>query len=61
MRLTVTTGAPDEDPNGDLDLGGWLPPHLDEPVGAFTDEILKRHPLGRAPGVDATKRLRYVE
>jgi dihydrofolate reductase len=53
VRLTVTAFltldgimqspyAADEDPAGDFELGGWLPPHLDEPAGRYVDEILMR-------------------
>lgn len=52
MRLTVTQfmtldgvvqgpGAPEEDPSDGFDLGGWLPPHFDEAVGASMGEIFQ--------------------
>ena len=50
MRLTLTMfqsldgvvqspGAPQEDPSGGFDLGGWLPPLFDDETGAFIDEV----------------------
>lgn len=53
MQLTLTTfltldgvmqgpGGPDEDRGGGFDLGGWLPPHFDDAVGAYMDEIFDR-------------------
>jgi dihydrofolate reductase len=52
MRLTVTQfmtldgvvqgpGAVEEDPSDGFDLGGWLPPHFDEAVGAYMAEIFE--------------------
>jgi dihydrofolate reductase len=48
MRLTITTfvtldgvmqspGAPDEDPSGGFELGGWLPPYFEEEGGRAVD------------------------
>ncbi|MFC7548131.1 dihydrofolate reductase family protein [Plantactinospora sp. GCM10030261] len=53
MRLTLTNfitldgvtqspGAPEEDPSGGFNLGGWLPAHFDEAVGGFVSEIFGR-------------------
>ena len=50
MRLTVTTfmtidgvmqspGAPEEDPRDGFDLGGRLPPHFDDEVGQYMNEV----------------------
>jgi dihydrofolate reductase len=52
MRLTVTSfltldgvqqapGAPDEDRSGGFGLGGWVPPHFDDAIGAYMDEIFR--------------------
>jgi dihydrofolate reductase len=35
-------GAPEEDPSGGFDLGGWLPPYFDAETGAFIDEVFQR-------------------
>ena len=53
MRLTLTTfltldgvmqapGGPDEDRSDGFDLGGWLPPHFDDAVGAYMTSIFER-------------------
>jgi dihydrofolate reductase len=53
VRLTLTMfqsldgvvqgpGAPEEDPSGGFDLGGWLPPYFDAETGAFIDEVFER-------------------
>ncbi|PZG10957.1 deaminase [Micromonospora craterilacus] len=53
MRLTLTTfltldgvmqapGGPDEDRSGGFELGGWLPPHFDDAVGAYMTSIFER-------------------
>jgi dihydrofolate reductase len=50
MRLTVTTfvtmdgvmqspGAPQEDPRDGFGLGGWLPPHFDDELGQYMNEV----------------------
>jgi dihydrofolate reductase len=50
MRLTLTTfvtmdgvmqspGAPQEDPRGGFELGGWLPPHFDDDIGQYMNEV----------------------
>jgi dihydrofolate reductase len=50
VRLTLTMfqsldgvvqspGAPEEDPSGGFDLGGWLPPFFDAETGAFMGEV----------------------
>ena len=53
MKLTVTAfmsvdgvvqgpGGAEEDPSGGFDLGGWLPPHVDDEFGAFVDSVIQR-------------------
>jgi dihydrofolate reductase len=53
MRLTLTTfltldgvmqspGGPEEDRRDGFDLGGWLPPHVDETFGAFMNGVFER-------------------
>jgi len=32
-------GAPEEDPRNGFDLGGWLPPHFDEALGRYMNEV----------------------
>jgi dihydrofolate reductase len=50
VRLTATTfvtldgvlqspGAPQEDPSGGFDLGGWLPPLFDDETGQYMNEV----------------------
>jgi dihydrofolate reductase len=52
VKLTLTTfltldgvmqgpGGPDEDRSGGFDLGGWLPAHFDDAVGAYMDDIFR--------------------
>lgn len=53
MRLTATTfvtvdgvmqspGAPQEDPRNGFDLGGWLPPHFDDEIGQYMNEVFEQ-------------------
>jgi dihydrofolate reductase len=53
MKLTTTTfvsldgvmqgiGAPDEDPSGGFERGGWTTPLWDEEAGAYLNEIYQR-------------------
>jgi dihydrofolate reductase len=53
MELTVTTmmsldgvtqspGAPEEDPSGGFDLGGWAMPYFEEQAGKFVGGIFER-------------------
>jgi len=52
MRLTATAfvtvdgvmqspGAPQEDPRDGFDLGGWLPPHFDDQLGQYMNEVFE--------------------
>ncbi len=52
MLLTATTfvtvdgvmqspGAPREDPRNGFELGGWLPPHFDDELGQYMNEVFE--------------------